>query len=225
MSAQNLAPKFLGVGPEFSGKTHLCNALSSQEPRLIKMMLKEQAKFMSGHVVRSKAEFTAALRKVYNHKRFRITWIVKATDETDADKVQQERSAALEHVFSTLTRLDMVTAPVAVDIDETDTFILNGTKLGFHTRESAKQARHGTPTPLYMTCHKTSELHHVLRNNVQTIAIFKTKEDATVTYIAQKSAGDKSKAEIAKLLNSLGKYEYLQWSLFEPIKKMPKYKK
>lgn len=215
----NDARKRLYVGPEASGKTTLALRDARREKHLVILDLNRQDSLARGsHVViaynsavKSKRALLDALRSLDRSQKMHITWQVPES---------LCPSEALELVLRAINAI----GGAALLIDETETFIPAKKNLTQNVMTMAKRARHKNPMPVYMTAQKPTELHHIIRNNVWEMYVFKLFEGNAIDFFTARCKLFLKPVEALNLLKSLGNYEYIFMGHNEKPKKMKKIK-
>lgn len=196
----NQAIKQLYCGGEGSGKTVRARHEARSEKRLVTLDVNGTIEAWPEEViVYNRAQLVAALKSL-SGKSFKILYRV--------DEAREPASLVLDFTARALKAV----GGAALFIDETETYVpRSGHKLSDVAYALAKRARHGAPIPLYLTAQKPTELHDVMRNNVSRIVFFDNDEAAAVDYFYKKTRRFLKRAEFDKLLNSLGKFEALEY--------------
>lgn len=215
----NNAKKRLYVGGEGSGKTTLALYEARKEKHLFILDLNRQESTANGSDVvialrdakQAAQAVKDALRGIEQRGRYHITWHVPPTVKP---------RDALDFVIRAIGAI----GGMALLIDETESFIPAREKLSEYVFIMAKRGRHISPMPLYMTCHKPTEINNVVRTNVYSMSFFDQFDNNSLNFFIEKCARYHTKREAVNLLNTLGKYEYILMENGKKPKKMKKCK-
>ena len=219
MVMSNDAKKRLYIGPEGCGKTTLALRDARREKILLILDLNRQDGLTRNvnHVISASDPYDAKIsllrcfENVDRRKKRHITWQVPVT---------MPAPDALDFAIRVLNSI----GGGALFPDETESFIHASKKLEGRAYTLAKRARHLNPIPLYMTCHKPTELHNVVRTNVHKMCFFDTDDSNGLEFFVKKCRRYHKRDDALKLLNSSKEYEFIQFERGEKPKKMKKIK-